>query len=274
MAEVGDSSLKSKFDGDGDDAEYPNSKFPKKATDFMLICGSEQFHVHKSVLCREPKVFAAACDGTWKEAIVGVFDMADDELLMVRRMVETLYFGDDNTDGNRGDDNDSSPPTKKKRKISSGPSSPIITSGKEKASETNDKNNDDRSAILTPLNQHPRMFALADKYDIPGLQSLAVQKYDEYILRISPYRTVAPSFAECTQEVLLSVPDVFTLTPASQRPLQVATILYMRAWLKESILRCPETRDLYDETCAAVPEFVKEFSDSHMEFPERGFYTH
>ncbi|PGG95184.1 hypothetical protein AJ79_10206 [Helicocarpus griseus UAMH5409] len=115
-------------------ASYQDGKF----TDFVLVCENVKLHVHRVIVCSQPRVLNAACSGAFKEATSSAFEMKEDSLILVKRMVDFLYASDYN------------------------------------ANPKTDANNE---AAISELQLHVRMFIMGDKYDIEGLRSRASDKF-------------------------------------------------------------------------------------------------
>jgi hypothetical protein len=109
--------------------------------------------------------------------------------------------------------------------------------------------------VISGLQVHARMFALADKYDIEGLLVLSSEKFSNRF-RSSPNGL----------ELLESVPDVYALTPPSVKILRNKVTLCARINLKTS-LRDQSVREVYERIATEHPDFVKDVLDLYIRAP-------
>ncbi|AEO59864.1 hypothetical protein MYCTH_2020741, partial [Thermothelomyces thermophilus ATCC 42464] len=107
------------------------------------------------------------------------YEIAEQSPAMVRRMVEYFYTGNYKDCGEPTQDPSKETP------------------------ECSDEEG------LTALCIHARVFALAEMYQVDGLQSLAVTKYGKALARSTNI-----------QDLLDSIPDVYQLTPCTVRALR------------------------------------------------------
>ncbi|KAL1969767.1 hypothetical protein VTN77DRAFT_7276 [Rasamsonia byssochlamydoides] len=113
-------------------------------TDFTLVCEGERFQVHKVIVCSQSAVLRAASMGPFKEASSGVYEMNEDSLPMVRKLIDYFYTADYDQNVESAD-TECAPP-------------------------------------ISALQIHVRMFVLADKYDIEGLRVLSSEKYSNRLM--------------------------------------------------------------------------------------------
>ncbi|RYP58776.1 hypothetical protein DL770_010359 [Monosporascus sp. CRB-9-2] len=106
----------------------------------------------------QSKVFRAACQGGFKEATSGLFEMPEDSLPIVQGMVDYLYTGSYDDQG-------------------------LITS-------------DEPPVSVSAAKFNARMFALADKYQIDGLRTLSASKYSKAIEEYSSLHLFFESIPE------------------------------------------------------------------------------
>ena len=62
-----------------------------KYSDLTIVCQSRESKIHKSIVCMQSKVLAAAVDGNFKEATTGRIDLDDNEPHIVENMLSFLY---------------------------------------------------------------------------------------------------------------------------------------------------------------------------------------
>ncbi|KAF4457247.1 hypothetical protein F53441_811 [Fusarium austroafricanum] len=65
-----------------------------KNTDFAFTCHGKTIPVHKIIISAHSDVFDAACNGKFKEALTGTYDISEHPLEIVEGMVEYMYTGD------------------------------------------------------------------------------------------------------------------------------------------------------------------------------------
>ena len=110
---------------------------------------------------------------------------------------------------------------------------------------------------ISSLQLHAQLFALGDKYIIPELCELAVDKYI--------YRTIH-HFEPF--DYLDSIPDVFFSALKSNVGLREVAICTWRILVLH--LRDPAVRVKYDLIAAQVPEFAKRVLDTYIDAPILG----
>jgi hypothetical protein len=108
---------------------------------------------------------------------------------------------------------------------------------------------------ISPLRVHAMVFALGDKYLIEGLLALSAANYSKALGRESN-----------VGNFLRTLPDVYTLTPDSSRGLRDMAIEFAKEKLGVS-LASPETKDIYENVAADIPDFIKELLDSFLQRP-------
>ena len=107
------------------------------------------------------------------------------------------------------------------------------------------------------LQLHARMFALGDRYGIPGLRDVAVKKYS----------------SRCTSsealEFMNSIYDVYEGTATSVRPLRDVVCIRMRDRLPK-VLDEEAIRTVYQRVLIEVPEFGRDLLDLYVKAPLYG----
>lgn len=111
---------------------------------------------------------------------------------------------------------------------------------------------------ISLLQLHARMFALGDRYDIPGLRDVAVKKYSS---------RCAVSWEPL--EFLKSLYDVYERTPSSLRHLRNAACILMRKKLPK-MLDDKAVAAAYEEVVIEVPEFTKDMLAIYVTAPLYG----
>jgi hypothetical protein len=110
-------------------------------------------------------------------------------------------------------------------------------------------------ADLSVLQLHARMFALADKYEISDLLSVAANKYSARCLT-----AWEPS------EFLSSIPDVYDGTPPSISTLRRHAYTAIRKNLP-AMLNDETISNDYDHTVTEHPDFAKDLLQSYVVEP-------
>jgi hypothetical protein len=107
-------------------------------------------------------------------------------------------------------------------------------------------------ADVTILQLHARMFALADKYEIPDLPSVAADKYSARCLTF--WKPL---------EFLSSIQDVYDGTPPSISLLRKIAYTAIRRNLP-AMLNDETISKLYDQAVTEYPDFTKDLLQSYV----------
>ncbi|KAK0631332.1 hypothetical protein B0T14DRAFT_559145 [Immersiella caudata] len=173
-------------------SEISNAAGPRERdefTNFVLVCGTKRFPVHKIIIYSQSKVLRAACSKPFREAAIGEYGFVDQSPILVRRLAEYFYTGDYKDWPNRSSQ---IPGTAEK---------PVDDDAVEDADG------------LTSLHLHAQIFALAEMYQVDSLHGLAAAKYDDEVVG-----TAMPGLLD-------SIPDAYDLTPSSVRALRDKAII-------------------------------------------------
>ena len=111
---------------------------------------------------------------------------------------------------------------------------------------------------ISLLQLHARMFALGDRYDIPGLRDVAVKKYSS---------RCAVSWEPL--EFIESLYDVYERTPPSLRHLRNAACILMRKYLPK-MLDDEAVATAYEDIIIDVPEFTRDMLGIYVTAPLYG----
>ncbi|KAK5674689.1 hypothetical protein LTS10_012690 [Elasticomyces elasticus] len=139
--------------------------FDEKYTDLTIKCGGMLWAVHKAVVCTQSSFFAKACDGSFKEAEEGVIALKEDDSAVVNGMLRFMY-GLDYRSACEEHDSDY------KAEYIDGADSCDGNLG----FEDNGAECGGFSQIVFDVHIHN----IADKYDLPGLATLAVASFQEH----------------------------------------------------------------------------------------------
>lgn len=112
--------------------------------------------------------------------------------------------------------------------------------------------------LISLLQLHARMFALGDRYDIPGLRDVAVKKYFS-----------RSTVSWLPLEFLESIYDVYGRTPASVLQLRNAAGVLARKNLPR-MLDDDAVATVYEKVLTEVPEFTKDLLGIFVKAPVYG----
>ncbi|PIG84610.1 hypothetical protein AARAC_010919 [Aspergillus arachidicola] len=127
-------------------------------TDLKIVCDGVELNVHKIILCSQSPVFRAACAGNFKasvsygelESVESTYQMMDESIPVVKRMLDYLYTGD-YSDFAGGSSTDA-------------PANEPLSS-------------------MSSLQLHAQLFTIGDKYCIPELCDAAAEKYSSRLIK-------------------------------------------------------------------------------------------
>jgi DNA-directed RNA polymerase subunit RPC12/RpoP len=123
-----------------------------KFSDFTIICDGKEYHVHRCFIAPQSKYFERAFTGMFKEGAERKIELKEDLVSMVDRMVHIFYnFNYDAYDVLQ--------PVPAGKALSPGQKQPQPNSN------------------FYALRIHVKMYCIADKYDIPALRTLALEKF-------------------------------------------------------------------------------------------------
>ncbi|KAG5926581.1 hypothetical protein E4U42_003146 [Claviceps africana] len=108
---------------------------------------------------------------------------------------------------------------------------------------------------------HITMFALGDRYIIPGLKKYACERYRSMLIR----RVLSPA------DFILSVANVYKTTPHTVRDLRNAAVCYaVRRYRK--VLLSSEIKPLYNSLISDCPDFASDLLAEFMSEERDGDY--
>ena len=202
-------------------------------SDLIIRTGSEEFKVHRAIICPRSKFFAAACKGSFQvchinfghwpilninwinvfqEGKTGIITLQDDDTPTVHRMMKYLYTLDYDDEGEAA-----SVATYGHGKGASGNLQAATVIEEDELSENN-------SSSYHKLLNNVAVYAIADKYDIPELGALAAKKF---------CTAIWDSMLVTDMASLRAIIDaVFEATPDAKRDLRDAVIWYCKDWNK------------------------------------------
>ena len=205
-------------------------------SDLIIRSGSEEFKVHRAIICPRSTFFAAACNGpfqvchhnigsgtilniilinVFQEGKTGIITLQDDDTPTVHRMMKYLYTLDYDDKGEAA-----SVATYGHGKGVSGNLQAVTVIEEDELSENN-------SPSYHELLNNVAVYAIADKYDIPELGALAAKKF---------CIAIWDSMLVTDMASLRAIIDaVFEATPDAKRDLRDAVIWYCKHWNKAFI---------------------------------------
>ncbi|RPA72599.1 hypothetical protein BJ508DRAFT_334905 [Ascobolus immersus RN42] len=140
-------------------------------SDLTLRCepGGETFKVHKSVLCPQSSFFEACVESGMRESIENVITLREELVDDVKRMLVFLYTGDFREDDTfKGPEDWGNPLPVNPPRRSDNCWCPTL-------SEYSDKEKT-KDALIVCM----RLYAMGDKFEIPGLRNTAIGKLELY----------------------------------------------------------------------------------------------
>ncbi|KAI9784353.1 MAG: hypothetical protein M1839_002414 [Geoglossum umbratile] len=178
-----------------------------KYSDLTIICGNREFNVHRSIVCPRSRFFAAACDGKFLEGKTGKIILAGDDVETVKRMISYLYTLD-YEDEERYD-------AKPVGDLVDLPIADKVVGAKSATAKERPRSTEGcRPALFSSV----RVYAIAEKYDIPALKTLAKERFSEWAKSNWSHK-----------DFPILVREVFESTPTSDRGLRdVASQLFAK----------------------------------------------
>jgi hypothetical protein len=179
-------------------------------TDLTIICGPDTHRVHKAIVCSQSAFFRLACrrhiesGREFQEAQSGV-------IVLPSREIDDIESEDFTWDADAED------PVSVRFMIHYFYHLDYLEDETAKLRNRKREDNDfDKTYALKTgiLIEHARMYAMGDKYGIPGLKELALEKYDE------AYRYTSAGFAN-------SIIIAFTSTLDTDMALRNVIITYL-----------------------------------------------
>ncbi|KAI0815425.1 hypothetical protein GGR55DRAFT_628824 [Xylaria sp. FL0064] len=143
-------------------------------SDLTISCGQSCYRVHKALVCPQSDFFTAACGGGFKEMREGIVDLPDDDPWAVKMMVDYFYHFEYDIQS--------------------------VREPSQISSEATHASFGETSQIPSSLVLHTMVYALAEKYNIPGLKDFALQEFKAAVAE----HLAAPSFLEAAKEAYAS----------------------------------------------------------------------
>ncbi|KAK0509752.1 hypothetical protein JMJ35_008146 [Cladonia borealis] len=184
-------------------------------SDMIIRSGSEEFKVHRAIICPRSKFFAAACNGLFQEGNTGIVTLQDDDTPTVRRMLNYLYSLDYDDNGEAA--------SVANYTHDKGASENLLATTVTEEQHLSAHDAPEYPELLNNI----AVYAIADKYGIPELEVLAARKF-EIALNDTDFRLDLASLPAI-------VDAVFDTTPETKCGLRNSVIEYCKSW-KEYII--------------------------------------
>ncbi|CAG8959316.1 hypothetical protein HYFRA_00013086 [Hymenoscyphus fraxineus] len=211
-----------------------------KYADLEIRCQEKVYKVHQNIVCLQSKVLARCVDGGFLEASTKVIKLDDDIPEIVEHFLRYLYTGDyDYNAKHKEGAKDNQPSTVKPPENDTSSASRILgndaesgdkggsvtggTEGLPQNTSAESVGSARETVKMTELLAHTLVYTIADKFDVPGLKEVAVEKFKEALARI-------PNPLDVWTEVVRAV---YGGTPESDRGLKDIAALF-------SIKNCQE----------------------------------
>ncbi|KAF2841108.1 hypothetical protein M501DRAFT_905641, partial [Patellaria atrata CBS 101060] len=142
-------------------------------SDLTVICENQEYKLHKNILCVQYDWFKKACDGDFKESETNVIDLTKEDVdpRAVRAMLQYLYT---------------------------------------RNYDTQCATTDVTAEPIEPAMFHVLVFAVGEKYLLPGLKALAKDKFENIVSSTSWTEYDFPAV----------VTAIYDTTPASVKDLR------------------------------------------------------
>ncbi|KID85510.1 BTB/POZ domain protein [Metarhizium guizhouense ARSEF 977] len=200
--------------------EISKARQEGKYSDLLLVCEDEKMPVHKIIVCPQSPVIDKACNGPFKERGTGIYEIKDASIDTVRPMVEYMYTG--------------------------------------QYSLTTQPDSGEPCGASYSIVFHARMFELADKYMIAGLQTLAASEFN---------KALDQEMDAC--KFLRSIPAIYSLASTSSDKLREAVVWELRRWIAWQEFDAT-VKEVFHEVTGNVPQFSEELLDSFLDSPLLG----
>ncbi|KAF4461277.1 Speckle-type POZ [Fusarium albosuccineum] len=142
-------------------SEALNSLYSAGAySDLTIKCGNKRHRVHKALVCTRSPFFAKACSGPFKESQTNVIDLVDDDPEAVDAMIFYLYHGH-------------------YPKVDPDAPRPQAYANKGWCLDWFGEDTIGLQEQYLPL--HAKVYALAEKYQIPDLKKLATRNFNSTV---------------------------------------------------------------------------------------------
>jgi len=183
----------------------------ERFSDFSLVCEGKEFRVHRCFIAAHSKWFEVACGGMFKEASSQMVELHNDQLAVAERMISFFYTCD------YDDGIEATTPVPKSR---------------------------DRQP-RSKLQMNAWVYAIAEKYEVASLETLAVEKF-------------AKATAEAAHIFSVLMPATYTVYKLLQLPATDRTLknTLVAMWMLGGNEVMPKKEEALHSFAAVVPEFM------------------
>ncbi|OAX82266.1 hypothetical protein ACJ72_03389 [Emergomyces africanus] len=173
--------------GTADRPCYTTHLWSQKYSDMTISCSTDQYHVHRVVVCNQSPFFAAALDKQFKEATAAEVVLEEDDPELVRLMIAHFYGAKDpaEIDVMRTEHSEEEPSAETKKE------EPVLLSATEPS----------HKALI-----NARLYAMGDKYGIESLKTLSQTEFDNWATNVDATEYI-DDFPAIIDEVYRSTPD-------------------------------------------------------------------
>ncbi|KAF5685942.1 kelch 4 [Fusarium circinatum] len=242
-------------------------------SDFVIICGKTRHKVHKAIICPRSDFFKAACTSGFKEAQTGEVELPDDEPLAVSMMIEYLYHQTYTIpcDAEFGPEYHLSPTIPSKPSTAPLNRACYSVGGNSSISQS-PLHLPQTAAASIPLEAlppyvfivpyvtlrvHYKVYALGEKYGIPGLKALAAHNFEtrcEDLFNSSRVNRLG--------DLIHEMREAYACTAEGDRPLRDAVVRILKS--KPIILEREDVKEFlkeeglaYDMVMSCVQDILK-----------------
>ncbi|KAF2169001.1 hypothetical protein M409DRAFT_21012 [Zasmidium cellare ATCC 36951] len=176
------------------------------SSDYTIACCGSEFQVHKQVVSLHSEYFARVFKSQYKESSTNRIDLVEDPKAAVESMVQYFYKFDYATA--HIETADSIDPDVVLNNLTSSDATPCPD-----------------TQLSSDLQSHADIYTLADKYDIPGLKTLAKTKFESLACLLAA--SAASPSAHLLADFLKVIPFVYTHTAPNEEGLRSSIV---KAW--------------------------------------------
>ncbi|KAF2165107.1 hypothetical protein M409DRAFT_24493 [Zasmidium cellare ATCC 36951] len=245
-----------------------------KYADLEIRCGGKSFKVHRAIVCSRSKVLDRECSGGFLEADTRIVNHAVFDVDTLERMLEFIYRGrysikltSNAEDSSRGTRWCRFEPTWHIEQDEGNPNEPNIYHAISFMGPFQSKSFEelrledyvqDSSSSIDVLEQHVHVYAIADYYELPDLEALALQYFQAGKSSLLPI---------CNDQLIRILEAIYSNTPVSDECLRYEILdfcidekktLLKDGWFVQAVVDNPELQDF-------TAEFMLGLTHRHQE---------
>ncbi|KAH8698628.1 BTB/POZ protein [Talaromyces proteolyticus] len=206
-------------------------------SDFLVTCGSRDFHVHRLVICHKSSYFRMLCKDNFKEGITQKLELVDEDPDVFQAVLTFLYTGIYETDKIAGSAELEIPPEG--------------SCGSSVDSENDEENHrKGRPATTEDLVAHIQLYASGDKFDIRDLKDVSSKMFRNQLMRTPVENLDVPQIIQA----------VYTCTPLNDASLRPVLIDYCVQNLS-TLLTQPEMASVLADMGQCAFELLRAYKD-------------